>query len=148
MANCESPIEQIMMLKIHEFMYDHRYWRMFYVDKIDVIDPHVQYEETIKGNKYRVDILIPVWDNITHEGTSFIIECDGHDFHEKTKEQARRDKKRDRDLTTAGNIIMRFTGSEICNNDTLIDEMFNDIREIILQRRKQMGAGTIWPVKA
>lgn len=41
------------------------------------------------------------------------IECDGHDFHEKTKEQARRDKKRDRYLQTEGWLVARFTGSEI-----------------------------------
>jgi very-short-patch-repair endonuclease len=42
-----------------------------------------------------------------------IVECDGHDFHEKTKEQARRDKKRDRTLLANGFHVMRFTGSEI-----------------------------------
>ena len=42
-----------------------------------------------------------------------VIECDGHDFHEKTKIQAQRDKKRDRDLTAAGYQVFRFTGSEI-----------------------------------
>lgn len=42
-----------------------------------------------------------------------IVECDGHEFHEKTKAQAQRDKKRDRTLTTMGFTVMRFTGSEI-----------------------------------
>lgn len=42
-----------------------------------------------------------------------IIECDGHDFHERTKEQAARDKKRDRYLQSSGNPVLRFTGSEI-----------------------------------
>lgn len=41
------------------------------------------------------------------------IELDGHDFHERTKEQARRDKKRDRDLSALGFPVARFTGSEI-----------------------------------
>lgn len=41
------------------------------------------------------------------------IECDGHDFHEKTKEQAARDKSRDRALVQAGMHVIRFTGSEI-----------------------------------
>ena len=41
------------------------------------------------------------------------IECDGHDFHEKTKEQAARDRKRDRSFQRAGLRIFRFTGSEI-----------------------------------
>jgi very-short-patch-repair endonuclease len=41
------------------------------------------------------------------------VECDGHDFHEKTKEQAARDKARDRRLVKAGIRVLRFTGSEI-----------------------------------
>lgn len=45
-----------------------------------------------------------------------IVECDGHDFHEKTKKQAMRDKKRDRALMAHGFHVMRFTGSEIWGN--------------------------------
>jgi very-short-patch-repair endonuclease len=41
------------------------------------------------------------------------VECDGHDFHEKNKFQAARDKSRDRDLALMGIHVMRFTGSEI-----------------------------------
>lgn len=49
-------------------------------------------------------ILVPV---------RMVVECDGHDFHEKTKEQARRDKARDRYMLARGWPVMRFTGSEI-----------------------------------
>jgi very-short-patch-repair endonuclease len=42
-----------------------------------------------------------------------VIECDGHDFHERTKEQAARDRKRDRAVQSAGHIMLRYTGSEI-----------------------------------
>lgn len=42
-----------------------------------------------------------------------IIECDGHDFHERTKEQAARDRARDRAAQTAGYLMLRYTGSEI-----------------------------------
>ena len=45
-----------------------------------------------------------------------IIECDGHDFHEKTKQQATRDKRRDRILQSLGYKVFRFTGSEIYND--------------------------------
>lgn len=44
---------------------------------------------------------------------SVLVECDGHDFHERTKEQAKRDRQRDRDLQRAGFQVFRFTGSEI-----------------------------------
>lgn len=42
-----------------------------------------------------------------------LIECDGHDFHERSKEQARRDKRRDRELQSDGFKVLHFTGSEI-----------------------------------
>lgn len=46
----------------------------------------------------------------------FLIECDGHDFHERTKEQAARDRSRDRYALTRRRYMMRFTGSEIWRN--------------------------------
>jgi len=42
-----------------------------------------------------------------------VIEIDGHDFHEKTKAQASRDKKRDRDFLSEGYVTMRFSGSDV-----------------------------------
>lgn len=63
----------------------------------------------VQIGKYRVDFLVHDCNNEVR----IIIECDGHDFHEKTKEQAHRDKKRDRDLQAAGYKVFRFTGSEI-----------------------------------
>ena len=64
-----------------------------------------------KVKNYKVDFL--VWFSIGRHQGGISVECDGHDFHEKTKEQAARDKKRDRELLTAGFPVMRFSGSEI-----------------------------------
>lgn len=57
---------------------------------------------------YRVDFLI----SYSYFGMTkrLVVECDGHDFHEKTKLQAWRDKKRDRQIPHK---IYRFTGAEI-----------------------------------
>jgi very-short-patch-repair endonuclease len=44
---------------------------------------------------------------------SVVVELDGHDFHEKTKEQAAHDKKRDRFFAAQGLTVLRFTGSEV-----------------------------------
>lgn len=41
------------------------------------------------------------------------VELDGHDFHERTKEQASRDKRRDRVLAANGWSVLRFTGSDV-----------------------------------
>jgi len=45
-----------------------------------------------------------------------IVECDGHDFHERTKEQAKKDKMRDRFLQSFGIPVYHYTGSEIWSN--------------------------------
>lgn len=45
-----------------------------------------------------------------------LIECDGHEFHERTKEQAAHDRSRDRLAQQDGYTILRFTGSEIFRN--------------------------------
>lgn len=63
------------------------------------------------------------------------IECDGHDYHERTKEQAARDKARDRALVAEGYSILRFTGSEIWHRP---EQCVDEIGEVIqkeLQRR-------------
>lgn len=51
-----------------------------------------------------------------------VIECDGHEFHDKTRDQAKRDKSRDRNLLQLGYPVMRFTGSEIHANPLLYAE--------------------------
>jgi very-short-patch-repair endonuclease len=61
---------------------------------------------------YRVDFLVLHLEGIEGLG-GVVIECDGHDYHERTKEQAARDKARDRDLQEQGYKVFRFTGSEI-----------------------------------
>lgn len=64
----------------------------------------------------RVDFLF----SIRRDGKDIdvIVECDGHDFHERTKEQAARDRSRDRNFQNAGYVILRFTGSELFRSPT------------------------------
>lgn len=62
---------------------------------------------------YRID-----WALREEEGQYIFIECDGHQFHDRTKVQAARDKQRDRAIQQAGHPILRFTGSEINKDPT------------------------------
>lgn len=67
--------------------------------------------EMLRGPRirdYRADIVI-VWD----KWRRLVIECDGHDWHDRTKQQAAYDRARDRDLLKLGFATIRFTGSEI-----------------------------------
>lgn len=64
-------------------------------------------------DNYRVDFVMGHSRTKCDERQSVAIECDGHEWHEKTKEQAARDKKRDRDLQKRFGAVLHFTGSEI-----------------------------------
>jgi very-short-patch-repair endonuclease len=56
---------------------------------------------------YRADLLL-----MTNQW-ALVVECDGHDYHNITKQQAAYDRSRDRDLLALGINTIRFTGSEI-----------------------------------
>lgn len=83
-------------------------------------------EPQMKIGKYRVDFLVTF---LRDKKRKIIIECDGHDFHEKTKEQAKHDKERDRYFTAEGYEIYHYTGSEIYND---FDEIEDQLENIII----------------
>lgn len=67
----------------------------------------------VGGLKYEFDFALVMRDE---RGALFPvadIEADGHRYHSLTKEQARRDRSRDRHLALHGVAVIRFTGSEI-----------------------------------
>lgn len=74
--------------------------------------------------KYRVDFLLVTWrcgpecENAfcTDHRVLVAIECDGHEWHERTPQQAQRDKQRDREIQAKGISVIRFTGGEIRRN--------------------------------
>lgn len=117
---CQSPIEEILLAHVifASFGYGDG-------DGIVVWDPTKDYsatEETTgvffglqrEVGPYRADFLFTC-----HAGghsRRVVVECDGHDYHERSKEQAQRDKARDRFMVTDGITVLRFTGSEIYRN--------------------------------
>jgi very-short-patch-repair endonuclease len=62
--------------------------------------------------KARVDVAV-CW---TGSAKKVVVECDGHDFHERTKEQVSTDNERDRAVQARGWLVSRFTGSDIFNH--------------------------------
>jgi hypothetical protein len=60
---------------------------------------------------YRIDFCLR--HNRDDRTRLLFVECDGHDFHERTKEQAERDRSKDRAIQAAGIPVLRFTGREI-----------------------------------
>lgn len=82
--------------------------------------------------KYRADfVIIARFETSTLPLTKIIIECDGHDFHERTKDQAQRDKARDRFFVANHYKVMRFTGSELHRNPLkCADEVMSHLDDI------------------
>lgn len=148
----ESPIERLMLLALY-------IWAQRYGDTVafkcqgEFTGYYRQFEDgfliepqAVVG-QYRVDFLVewkflmPVRDEskpVSEWGSRMyhnrlIVECDGHDFHEKTKEQAKRDKARDRELTKFGYPVFHYTGSEIWN------DVFKCAKEVIFQVENTSG---------
>lgn len=65
--------------------------------------------------QYRVDFFV-VFRDLAGSARGVVVECDGHDFHERTKAQAARDRARDRYFASRDFHVLRFTGSEIHND--------------------------------
>lgn len=103
---CESPIEKILALWIHRLK--GRYERLYGLDILFMPQDKIE----INSKSFRADFTFAV-QTPTKKFYKFIVECDGHEFHEKTKEQAQRDKSRDRIFQANGFTVLRFTGSEI-----------------------------------
>lgn len=83
-----------------------------YDDMTDRSETVAVFPQAVIGD-YRVDFVIQCWDWKDKRWTHVVVECDGHEFHERTKEQAEKDKSRDRVLTAGGYKILRFTGREV-----------------------------------
>jgi hypothetical protein len=127
---CESPIEFTLACELyHRFTIAEQ--RIPYIIRPDGHGlPKLGYtfEPQRRFGPYKADFAITflepekdpggsgiyTYDDMPHcYCARLVVECDGHDFHDRTKEQAARDKKRDRILLTNGWPVARFTGSEI-----------------------------------
>ena len=137
---CESPAEQLMVaalaaeLNVHLVDGPTQYRRGRLVAQVPVplleryfIQIFPQHELELEGRKYRADFMIRLTrandyrteNAIFSVGRSyldFVLEVDGHDYHERTKEQAKRDRSRDRAMFKAGYTVWRFTASEVYND--------------------------------
>lgn len=115
MGSPESPIEQMMLDALPDDLVPEsatvngeKFRRHFYLS--------CQFHVVLR--KYRTDFLF--WE-VLPDGDftpGIVIECDGHDFHEKTAAQAHKDKLRDRRLQADGFTVLHFTGSEIYKDPT------------------------------
>ena len=106
-SECNSPIESIFFIAL-------KIWTYMYVSDKDVgFRIRRQKRIDISDKKYYVADFV-----LEHENKptkKLIIECDGHEFHEKTKAQVAHDNERDLALKKLGYDILHFSGSQIYN---------------------------------
>jgi len=121
---CESEIERMMLAELLfcPFGYLAGPHKIQDPDNPTSLDFDVSIIPQLKIGTYRVDFAVMVR-NFAGRILYMVVECDGHNFHEKTKAQAQHDKKRDRDMLRAGWQVFRFTGSEI----------FRDVRACVAE---------------
>lgn len=108
-----SPIEQIFLMQ----------WKYQRVEQLHGLGLRPQANvPTVRGT-YTVDFIVSVEDG---RSARVAIELDGHDFHERSKEQASRDKSRERAIVSTGLPVLRFTGSEVFKNPRrVVDEIIH-----------------------
>jgi very-short-patch-repair endonuclease len=115
-----SPIEHIFLL---EWMYQR-------IEERHDVKLKPQARMRTQAGDFVADFVIT---SGTEPQFSIVIEIDGHEFHEVTKVQVARDKRRERAIVCAGFTVLRFAGSEI----------FRDVRgclqeiETVLSSRKK-----------
>lgn len=110
---CESPIEAIFNFAMEIMLFDR-------ADEVPQLYIEPQYEIIANGKNYRSDFCFDTQNGFDEEYRyeneyKLIIECDGHNFHEKTKEQVKYNNERDFNLKQAGYDVLHFSGSQIYN---------------------------------
>lgn len=124
MDKCESPIEQLFALSLKDGVEQLR--NSLYVFGADCdVNFYPQKQIVVRDKKYRVDFVLSV--TSSEQSKEYVVECDGHNFHEKTKEQAARDRERERRLMSLGYTVIRFTGSEIWKDPSKCVRQLMDI---------------------
>lgn len=123
----DSPIERLFLAAFSS------------VRQVDPLSWTIQAQVPV--GQYRVDFMVSF--SVGGVTERVVVECDGHDFHEKTREQAERDKRRDRDIAAFGFQTLRFTGRELFRDpfecadevaDLLSEKAFSRHRELIAAR--------------
>ena len=139
-SDCESPIEMIMYLAL--VIQRDLYKPLDKKPKITIDGINRQCE--LEG--YRVDFFIVAYayseeldDEIVKD---VVVECDGHDYHERTKQQVVRANNRDFELKNMGYDVLHFSGSQIFNDPIecatkVYDYIISEIDRKINERRRK-----------
>lgn len=108
LCSCRSPIEVMLGVSF--------WWRAKKtVPTRYRLHLEPQYMIEINGRTFYADFCFDAKEN--NKGCKsdlrLVVECDGHEFHQKTKEQASHDYERENILKLSGYDVIRFTGTQI-----------------------------------
>lgn len=146
LRGCESPLEQLLLIDFTiTFAAEPNYDSDLPYLKGMIIDPELykfplkitpQQKIAIDKQNFRADFLFEIFDFRDPEQTieKIIVEIDGHDFHERTKEQAIRDRSRDRLMTREEFRVLRFTGTEVFQNREKVNSEIEDFLVNLLKK--------------
>ena len=108
-----------------------------------IVAPGYSIRPQVRIGKYTADFVVTFAVSPGDLVAQVVVECDGHDYHERTKEQAEHDRKRDRYMAAEGYHVMRFTGRELWRDpsacvEEVIDftqgKPFDDYNALIVAR--------------
>lgn len=132
---CKSPIEQILYFALEIYLFEME-------GRNNNPRPWFSFQEPIKtnGKTYYADFYFdsdyPDDGYCKYRGKEhlkLVVECDGHDFHEKTKEQVRHNNERNYNLEMEGYSVLHFSGSQI------FDDPLKCAEEIYMYINKKVG---------
>jgi very-short-patch-repair endonuclease len=101
-------------------------------DRLQVpMAPVVRLEQQVAIGHYRADVVLTC-KTPSGDEKRLVVELDGHEFHERTKEQAAKDRSRDRWMLQQQLTVIRFTGSEVWNDPfTCCEQTAEHIHQLV-----------------
>ena len=112
----KSPIEQIFITAFEIYCKYNNKENIYLFPQKEVICNEKKYyiDFEFKADDYLTQLLLG--EKIKNYNFKLAIECDGYEFHQKTKKQVQKDNEREYDLKMAGYEVLRFSGTQIYNN--------------------------------
>ncbi len=119
----QSPLERKLFLALNQeyIKFNTQYALNWNGDHISIDGK--TYEHPTNNFK---DVLTVVDFYLEKRNSKLCVYTDGHSYHERTEEQAQRDRKIDRKLQELNFTVLRYTGKEV-NEDT--DKIIYDIKK-------------------
>lgn len=110
-SDCKSPIEIILALSLDilELQRVGSATYIYFERQVEIQCGHKKYYADFCFDSDSINCLVK-------KPYKLVVECDGHEFHQKTKEQVSRDNERDMNLKMNGYDVIHFSGSQIYND--------------------------------